>query len=128
MTIQSDANLCRVDDSNGDRTNNYQGNYNGPGGLNNDGDCDDAEGGNRTVTVRVPTTLGGYAKQAVDGETLPYTTAADSSVSGYNSVGGFELYEFDDWYLPDRSDQCWSWRRVEHHSSASLTTARKLMA
>ncbi len=46
-------------------------------------------------------TLGGYAKQAVDGENLPYTSAADTAVSGYNAVSGWELTECDlGWYLP----------------------------
>jgi hypothetical protein len=96
----TDPNLCWVDDSNGDPAPTWDGGYSF-GGLNNDGDCFDSEQGNSGGVKHVyPTVLGGVAKQAVDGETLPFTTAADSSVSGYNSVGGFELGEFDDWYFP----------------------------
>ena len=104
---QSDPALCKVDDSNGDRTNNYQGVFDGNGGLNNDGDCEDEEQGSTGgVEHIVPTVLGGVAKQAVDGETLPFTTAADSSVSGYNSIGGYELGEFDDWYFAIAQTNC----------------------
>ncbi len=96
----TDPSLCWVDDSNGDPAPTWDGSYN-YGGLNNDGDCNDSEqGSSGGVKHIVPTVLGGIAKQAVAGETLPFTTAADSSVSGYNAVGGFELGEFDDWYFP----------------------------
>jgi hypothetical protein len=104
---QDDPSLCKVDDANGDRTNNYQGIYDGDGGLNDDGDCEDSEQGSSGGTEYVTSTvLGGVAKQAVDGETLPFTTAADSSVSGYNSIGGFELGEFDDWYFAIAQTNC----------------------
>ena len=102
---RSDPDLCFVDDSNGNRTNGYYGD--GSGGLNNDGDCEDSEQGSSGGVKHVyPTVLGGVAKQVVDGETLPFTTAADSSVSGYNSIGGFELGEFDDWYFAIAQTNC----------------------
>jgi hypothetical protein len=93
---------CAVDDANGDPAPTVDGD-----GLNADGDCVDAEGGDEGGDILYdPTVLGGYAKQAVDGENLPYTTAADSSVSGYNALGGFELVEFDDWYFPIAQTNC----------------------
>jgi hypothetical protein len=100
--------LCVVDDANGDPAPTYGDIFGGPNdGLNGDSDCVDAEGGDAgSEVVYDPTVLGGYAKQAVDGENLPYTTAADSSVSGYNALGGFELLEFDDWYFPIAQTNC----------------------
>ena len=96
--------VCEVDDANGDPAPTVGGD-----GLNADLDCVDAEGGILIVggdEIIIPTVLGGVAKQAVDGESLPYTTAADSSVSGYNSISGMELGEFDDWYFPIAQTNC----------------------
>ena len=72
------------------------------GGLNNDGDCSDAEAG----TVLVQGIIGGVAKTAVDGETLPYTTVSDTAVSGYNAINGWELFRFQQWYLPIVQTNC----------------------
>ncbi len=71
-----------------------------PAGLNNDGDCNDRESvaGGELVIQQVA--IGGYAKQASAGEDLPYTTADDEVVDGYNAVSCHEINEFDDWYLP----------------------------
>jgi hypothetical protein len=44
--------------------------------------------------------LGCVAKQAFTGDNLPYTSAADWAVSGYNGVTGAELGRFDQLYLP----------------------------
>ncbi|HLT19368.1 MAG TPA: carboxypeptidase-like regulatory domain-containing protein, partial [Thermomicrobiales bacterium] len=107
LPYDGNEDLCVVDDAQGNRTNNYEGVLGGGGGLNNDGDCLDAEQGpSGGASFAVPTTLGGYAKQAVDGENLPMTSSADSSVSGYNALGGFELGEFDDWYFPIAQTNC----------------------
>jgi len=51
-------------------------------------------------------TLGCVAKQAVAGESLPYTTAADTSVSGYNATSGRETGFFDQLYLPIVQTNC----------------------
>ena len=68
------------------------------GGLNDDGDCLDGEDNTYEWSVEYRANIGGYAKQAVAGASLPYTTTADSSVSGYNSINGMELDTFDQWY------------------------------
>jgi hypothetical protein len=44
--------------------------------------------------------LGCVAKQAFTGADLPYTSANDWAVSGYNGVTGAELGRFDQLYLP----------------------------
>ena len=51
-------------------------------------------------------TLGCVAKQAVTGDPLPKTTAADTSVSGYNAVWGREVGFFDQLYLPIVQTNC----------------------
>jgi len=92
------------------------------GGLNNDGDCSDAEGG----STAEPGIIGGVAKTAVDGETLPYTTTEDTSVSGYNALNGFELDRFDQWYLPIVQTNCGPggcWDTVIRASNYSGTNA-----
>jgi hypothetical protein len=53
-----------------------------------------------------PVYLAGVAKQAVAGENLPYTTAADTSVSGYNAVSGREVGFFDQMYFPIVQTNC----------------------
>lgn len=81
-------------------------------GLNADGDCRDEElpliEGEGEV-IAEPAPIAGFAKQAVGGENLPFTSSidqtrgeliADSAVSGYNAVAGLEIVEYDDWYLP----------------------------
>jgi hypothetical protein len=51
-------------------------------------------------------TIGCVAKQAVAGASLPYTTAADTSVSGYNATSGRETGFFDELYLPIVQTNC----------------------
>jgi hypothetical protein len=63
--------------------------------VNDDGDC-----------VLDPAFAAGVAKQAVDGENLPYTTSADTSVSGYNAISGRELGFFDQLYFPIVQTNC----------------------
>ncbi len=53
-----------------------------------------------------PVVLAGVAKQAAYGESLPYTTAADVAVSGYNAIGGRELGFFDELYFPIVQTNC----------------------
>lgn len=50
--------------------------------------------------------IAGVAKQAVTGDALPYTTANDTSVSGYNSVSGREVGFTDELYLPIVQTNC----------------------
>jgi hypothetical protein len=50
--------------------------------------------------------IGCVAKQAVAGASLPYTTAADTSVSGYNATSGRETGFFDELYLPIVQTNC----------------------
>lgn len=50
--------------------------------------------------------LAGVAKQAVTGDNLPFTTAADTSVSGYNAVSGREVGFFDQLYFPIVQTNC----------------------
>jgi hypothetical protein len=57
-------------------------------------------------TLAVPVYMAGVAKQAVGGENLPYTTAADTSVSGYNAVSGREVGFFDQLYFPIVQTNC----------------------
>lgn len=47
-----------------------------------------------------PLALACVAKQAVAGNNLPFTSAADTSVSGYNAVSGREVGFADELYLP----------------------------
>ena len=54
----------------------------------------------------VPVVLAGVAKQAVTGDSLPFTTAADTAVSGYNAIGGRELGFFDELYFPIVQTNC----------------------
>jgi len=51
-------------------------------------------------------TIGCVAKQAVAGASLPYTTASDTSVSGYNATSGRETGFFDELYLPIVQTNC----------------------
>jgi len=44
------------------------------------------------VTYYFPMPIAGVVKSAVAGASLPYTTSADTSVSGYNGVSGAEVY------------------------------------
>jgi len=44
------------------------------------------------VTYAYPLWAAGVLKSAVAGDNLPYTSAADTSVSGYNGVSGAEVY------------------------------------
>ncbi len=53
-----------------------------------------------------PVALAGVAKQAVTGDSLPYTTTADTSVSGYNALSGRELGFFDELYFPIVQTNC----------------------
>ncbi|MBA2454598.1 MAG: hypothetical protein H0V47_15615, partial [Chloroflexia bacterium] len=77
------------------------------GGLNNDGDCSD-EGIAGTIggEFLAGLTIAGVAKQAVTGDNLPTTTAADTAVSGYNAINGAELSQFDEFYLPIVQTNC----------------------
>ncbi|CAN5612395.1 hypothetical protein BH23CHL2_BH23CHL2_20440 [soil metagenome] len=78
------------------------------GGLNADGDCNDVIEvvAGEDVEFFDPVPIGGVAKQAVDGETLPYTTAADTVVSGYNAVNQAEVASFGEWYQPIVQTNC----------------------
>ncbi|MBA2452538.1 MAG: hypothetical protein H0V47_05170, partial [Chloroflexia bacterium] len=77
------------------------------GGLNADGDCLDAINQVAGVTSFLDSVaIGGVAKAAVGGENLPYTSAADTAVSGYNALSGFEVFRFDEWYLPIVQTNC----------------------
>ncbi len=77
------------------------------GGLNQDGDCLDAimlvEGAS---TFLDSVAIGGVAKAAVGGQDLPMTSAADTAVSGYNALSGWEVFRFDEWYLPIVQTNC----------------------
>jgi hypothetical protein len=53
-----------------------------------------------------PVFLAGVAKQAAVGANLPYTTASDVSVSGYNAISGRELGFFDQLYFPIVQTNC----------------------
>src|SRR5690606_38705816 len=71
------------------------------GGLNNDGDCFDRVGSTgSTGQVYNSVAIGGVAKMAVSGESLPVTSGADVAVSGYNAINGAEVSRFNQWYLP----------------------------
>ena len=77
------------------------------GGLNADGDCLDRTGtAGTTGQIFNSLIIGGVAKTAVQGETLPFTTGADTAVSGYNSINGSEVSRFNEWYLPIVQTNC----------------------
>ncbi len=65
-----------------------------------------SEGDGGSILELEPVVLAGVAKQAVTGDSLPYTTAADTSVSGYNAIGGRELGFFDQLYFPIVQTNC----------------------
>ena len=52
------------------------------------------------VNYIVPLQAAGVAKSAVAGASLPYTSSADTAVSGYNGLSGAEVGQFDEHYLP----------------------------
>jgi len=54
----------------------------------------------------VPLFAAGVVKSAVAGDNLPYTTASDTSVSGYNGLSGREVGYFDAHYLPIVQTNC----------------------
>jgi hypothetical protein len=65
--------------------------------LNGDGAITDyCETYDTTADVWAPLPLAGLVKSAVAGATLPYTTPADSAVSGYNGLSGAEVGEYTD--------------------------------
>ncbi len=77
------------------------------GGLNAEGDCIDAltyraDG----ISISDGMAIGGVAKMAVAGNNLPFTTSADTAVSGYNAINGLEVNEFNQWYLPIVQTNC----------------------
>ncbi len=76
------------------------------GGVNQDGDCLDAIDDVGTPSFLDSVAIGGVAKQAVEGGSLPITSVADTAVSGYNAVNGLELAQFDEWYLPIVQTNC----------------------
>jgi len=62
--------------------------------FNDDQDLDDCQiiqGEGPEDTYLIPLWAGGLVKSAVAGQGLPYTTSADTSVSGYNGLSGAEL-------------------------------------
>jgi len=67
--------------------------------------CEALAGGPDSTTL-YPVFMAGVAKQAVTGDNLPYTTAADTSVSGYNAVSGREIGFFDQLYFPIVQTNC----------------------
>jgi len=71
--------------------------------FNDDQDLDDCQiiyGEGPTDYDYVPLPVAGVLKSAVAGASLPYTTSADTSVSGYNGLSGAEVGTFDEHYLP----------------------------
>jgi len=77
------------------------------GGLNADGDCLDRVGTSSTGGQFFDSiVLGGIAKMAVAGSALPFTSGADRAVSGYNSINGLEVDQFNNWYLPIVQTNC----------------------
>ncbi|MEI2616733.1 MAG: hypothetical protein V9F06_03695 [Thermomicrobiales bacterium] len=68
--------------------------------INADGDFNDCDYIAVRKNVLVPLWAAGLVKSAVAGASLPYTTSADSSVSGYNGLSGAEVGRFDEHYLP----------------------------
>lgn len=83
--------------------------------INGDGDFNDCGYIAVRKSLLIPLTAGGVVKSAVAGAALPYTSAADASVSGYNGMSGAEVYncEFDyDWELYHTApvvDHDWDW-------------------
>ena len=75
------------------------------GGLNADADCFDAIDA-VSGTFNDGVAIGGVAKQAVEGESLPATGETDTAVSGYNAINGAELYYFGEWHLPIVQTNC----------------------
>jgi hypothetical protein len=61
---------------------------------------------NVSIGVGIAAFAAGVAKQAVEGENLPYTTPADTSVSGYNAVSGREVGFRDELYFPIVQTNC----------------------
>jgi len=49
-----------------------------------------------TADLWAPLPIAGVVKSAAAGSTLPYTTSADTSVSGYNGLSGAEVGEYSD--------------------------------
>lgn len=84
--------------------------------INGDGDLNDCFDYPATETRYIPLFLGGTVKSAVGGANLPYTSATDTSVSGYNGLSGMEVGEFDELFLPivqytcDGPGGCWDTR------------------
>jgi len=62
--------------------------------INGDGDAEDCVPVDTYAgkTYLIPLWAGGLVKSAVAGAGLPYTSSADTSVSGYNGVSGAEVY------------------------------------
>ncbi|MEI2616734.1 MAG: hypothetical protein V9F06_03700 [Thermomicrobiales bacterium] len=83
--------------------------------INDDGDFNDCGYIAVKKSFLYPLTAGGVVKSAVAGASLPYTTSADSSVSGYNGMSGAEVYNcyFNyDWELYHTDpvvDHDWDW-------------------
>ncbi len=70
--------------------------------INHDGDLNDCGYIAVKKSFLVPLAAGGVVKSAVAGASLPYTTSADSSVSGYNGMSGAEVYNCyfnNDWII-----------------------------
>ena len=70
--------------------------------IDGDGDAEDCVPVDTytSKTYLLPLWAGGLAKSAVAGAGLPYTTSADTAVSGYNGLSGAEVGQFDEHYLP----------------------------
>lgn len=56
--------------------------------------------------LEMPTPIGGVVLSAVNGGMLPFTTNDDTAVSGYNGLNGWEVFRFDEWYLPIVQTNC----------------------
>jgi len=69
--------------------------------IDGDGDAEDCVPveTRENVTYLLPLWAGGVVKSAVAGASLPYTTASDTAVSGYNGLSGAEVGQFDEHYL-----------------------------
>lgn len=67
-------------------------------------DCFEFPGGN--VTLYAPLYAGGLVKSAAAGDSLPYTMADDTAVSGYNGLSGREIGFFEAHYLPIVQTNC----------------------
>ncbi len=75
------------------------------GGLNADGDCHDALDAS-TSGFLDSLRIAGVAKAAATGDNLPFTSVADTAVSGYNAINGLEVSSFNAWYLPIVQTNC----------------------